>query len=102
HANAIGAGPQNVEGDIGCVNFKYLVLIETANADVDCAFRQTNLHGAIIQIEERKTCHLTETTGVRIDAKFGARALIGPEFVAGGHGPVYNGVDPFIRTRGSK
>src|SRR5262249_41180260 len=97
-ADAVRAGSQSVKSQIGRVDFQGLIIIHATNAHVDAAFGQANLNGAIVKIEKREASHRTEPNGVGVDAKFGATIAISPEFVAGGHGPIDDSVNPVIRA----
>jgi hypothetical protein len=96
HADTIGAGAKNIECEIGRVDFEDLILIEAADANVDCAFGEADLNRAIVKIEKREAGLFAEANGVGIDSQFGAGALVGPELVAFGHGAIDGGIDPFV------
>ena len=60
------------------------------------------LHDVVVEIQERKSGLPGEADRRSAHVKFGARALIGPELVACGHGAVNNRGDPIIGAAGAK
>ena len=51
---AVLAGTQDGKRLIGRIHFKYLVAAEPLHADIESSFRELDLNGAVVQVEEGK------------------------------------------------
>src|SRR5438128_4896592 len=100
--DAIAAGAQNGEGQVGRINFNSFVFVEPLHADIDAAFGHPNLRGAVIEIEKRKSGLASEADSGRTETQFGSTIFVGPEFVAGSDRAIGDGGDPIVGAGGFK
>src|SRR6266478_5110591 len=100
--DAIAAGTQDGKRKIGCVHFNGFLVFEAKDAEIDGAFGDTDLHHPVVEIQERKSGLARQADHRGTHMELGARALIGPEFVAGGHGAVHSRGHPIIGAAGTE
>ena len=91
HVDAVAARAKNGEREIRSVHFKVFIVAEPADANVQRALGQTDLHNLVGQIQKRKPSVVRKPDGGRAEMQFRARAIISPEFVTGGHRAVHHG-----------
>ena len=95
----VTAGPQDGKCLVGCIHLKNLVAIEPPHADIDCSFREFDLSGAVVQVEEGKASAAVQANRRRTDIQLCARSLVGPNSVSGGHRTVGKRLHPIRFTR---
>ncbi len=93
--DAIVSCAENRECLVGGIHFEGIVVAEAAHGDVDGAGTELDLHRVVIEVQERKSSIRCETDDSGSELDLGSRILIGPELVAGSHGTIRNGPDPF-------
>ena len=98
--DAVVAGLEGREREIGRVDFEVIVVIQPANGDVDHAGGELDLNGVVIEVEEGESGHGRKPDNGGTELNFGARVYISPEFVAGGHGTVGNRSYPVVFASG--
>ncbi len=96
--HAKGAGLSDREREIRCVYFVDVAFAEFPDAEIDCAFRDANLHNVAVEIQEREGGHAAQVDRGGADLKFGARRLVGPKLVADGDGAILCGGSPLALT----
>jgi hypothetical protein len=67
-----------IERQIGSVHFDQIAVIEMAHSQHQGAFRQAELHGAIVEIEHGHAGFRRQAYRGRAYMQFGARVLVGP------------------------
>src|SRR5215471_2015377 len=98
HVDAIAARAKNRKGKIRSVHLKRLVVIKATDANIQRAFGQANLCHIVGQVEKGKAGVVREANNSAAKMQLGARPLIGPEFVACGHRPVNDRINPVVRA----
>ena len=78
------SGSANGEGDVWCVNFKNLVLIQIADSNVEAAGNQLQLDGLVVEQGESGAGLFAQTDGGGADMEFGMAIDVGPHLVASG------------------
>ena len=78
HVDPVFAGALQVERQIGSVHFDQIAVIEMAHSQHQSAFRQAELHGAIVEIEHGHAGFRGQSYGGRAHMQLGARVLVGP------------------------
>ena len=69
---------------------KDFVAPEPLHANIECSFRELDLNGAVVQVEEGKACAAVQADGCRTSMQFCARSVVRPEPVARRQGTVGN------------
>ena len=90
----------NLEREVRSVHLDHVVIVEMADIQNHGPLRQTQLGRAIIEIEKREAGLAADADGRRSHMQFAARVAVGPQIVAGGHGTVRHGLDPFAFAAG--
>jgi len=98
--DAVFAGLGDVEGEVGRVHLKDLVLGEVAEADVERAFGEADLDGLIVEIQELEGGLGAEAQGCGADVKLGATAIADPDAIADGEGAVDVSIYPVFYAGG--
>ena len=99
---AEGAGLAHGECEIWSVYFVDVAFAEFADAEIDCAFGDADLHDVAVEIEEREGGHAAHVDGGGADLQFGARRLVGPKLVTDGDGAILCGASPLTLAAGLK
>ncbi len=100
--DAIAAGAQHGESEIGSVDFDGFIITEAANPQVQSAFGKANLHDVVVEIQERETGFAGKVQNGGAELKFGAGISVGPELVADGERPIEDRRNPIIGARGTE
>ncbi len=90
------SGLGNRECQVRCIDLEVIARIEATHTKVDRTRRKFDLRGMVIQVQEGDAGVLAQANHGRSELHFGARALVGPEPVAGRHGAIGNGLDPIV------
>ena len=98
--NAVVAGLSDRKCQVRGIDLEIIAVVEPAHGEADGARSKLNLYGVVIEIEKRESRIWGKANHSRSKLNFGAGILVGPKFVAGGHGTVGNGSDPVIFARG--
>jgi len=93
---AILARPINCECEIGCVKFVGLILMETADVNLQRPLSQLNLHYLIAEVQEGNSGLVADPQCSAADVKFASRILIGPKVVARSQGTIEVSLDPIL------
>jgi hypothetical protein len=75
-------------------------LVEALDADAKSAFGELDLGDLVVEIEEGEAGGSADAEAGGADVKLSASAVVGPEFVAGGHGAIDDGGDPVVGAGG--
>src|SRR5262249_1290220 len=100
HVDAIAASAKNRKGKIRSVHLKRLLVIKVTDANIQRAFGQENLRHIVGQIQKGKASVVREADDRTAEMQFGAGAVVGPEFVARGHRPVNDRINPIVGAGG--
>jgi hypothetical protein len=76
--HAKGTGAIYVESQVRRIDFKGVIAVETANAEIKWAEREPELRDVIAQIKESHAGFRAQTDGCGPDLNFGARIFIDP------------------------
>src|SRR6266852_6148244 len=90
------------KSEVRCIDFESFVILEAPHTHVKSAFGDADLRRAIVQIQKRKTSVAGKADRGGTDVQLGARAVVGPELVAGGNGAVDDRGNPVVGARGIK
>ncbi len=96
NVDLVVARTKNRESQVRCINFESFVLFEAPHADVQCAFGESDLGHAVVQIQEGKAGVAGKADGCGADVQLGTRAVVGPELVAGGNRAVDDRGNPIV------
>ncbi len=97
--DTIATGAKNGESKIGSVDFDGFIVTDAANAKVQSAFGKTNLHHAVVEIQEGETGFAGKIKNRGADLKFGAGIFVGPEFIADSERAIEDRRNPIIGSR---
>src|SRR5579859_1512161 len=100
--DAIAAGTQDGKSKVGRIHLDGFLVVEAKHVKIDGAFGDAKLHHSVVQIQERQTGLTGQADHGGTHIEFGTRALVGPEFVAGGHGAIDYSGDPIIGAGGTE
>ena len=96
--NAVATGAQDSKRLIGGIHFKDFIAVESPHANIDRSFRELDLNGTVVQVEERKTSAVIQADGRRTQLQFCAGSLVGPDPVARRDGTVGKCLHPILFT----
>ena len=97
--DAILAGAPDRESQIRRIDLEHLVGIDAANAQIQSALRNFDLHDAIVEIQDRRARVAAEPRRRTTDLQLGARAGVGPDAVARDQGAIRLRQHPFLLAR---
>ena len=80
--DAVFTGALQREGQVRRVDLKIVAAFEAAHRNVHRTLRQLNLHGAIVEIQERDARLAANANGSAADVQLAAGISVGPEIVA--------------------
>src|SRR5450759_3908402 len=96
HREAVFASAQQGDGGIGSIHLKGLALAESAQADMQGAAGERELHHAVVEIEDGERGFRPHAQGGGAHVEFGAGIAVGPQVVPVVERVVDGGGGPFI------
>jgi hypothetical protein len=94
--DAILAGAQQSEGDLGRIDLDRLIPSEAAKVDAQRSHRELDLRCPVVEIEEREIGAAAEAKRGGAQIHFDTRVVVGPQAVARCHGAIGLCRDPVV------
>src|SRR6266403_5940213 len=96
HVDLVIALAKDRESQVGRIDFESVIRIEAPNPNINDTFGDANLCGTVIQVQKGEAGVAGKANRCRSQVQFSASAVVGPQFVAGGHRTVDDGGDPVV------